>query len=120
MRPFRNLIVWQKSHALAFSVYQSSRSFPREEIYALTSQIRRVATSVPANIAEGCGHDSDTEFLRYLRISAGSASELEYHILLVHDLGYLPPSDYQPLLSQVIEVKRMLYSMITRISEVRT
>ena len=82
MKDFRHLTVWQKSHELTLALYRLTAPFPREEIYGLTSQIRRAASSIPANLAEGCGTDGDGELARYCRIARASASELEYHLLL--------------------------------------
>jgi four helix bundle protein len=79
---FRNLVVWQKSHELVLDVYRISRDFPREELFGLTSQIRRCAVSIPLNMAEGCGRGSDPDFARFLVIAMGSSSELEYQLLL--------------------------------------
>jgi len=90
-------------------------SFPREEIYGLTSQIRRSCSSVPANIAEGCGRNGETEFARFLHIAMGSASELEYHLLLAHDLGLLSAGDYEESSQEVSEVKRMLTAFIKKL-----
>jgi four helix bundle protein len=115
MRDFRQLKVWQRSHELALTAYRLSVSLPRDEIYGLTSQIRRAASSIPANIAEGCGRNSDIELGRFLQISMGSASELEYHLLLAKDLGYLNDNDYSVLRQGVIEVKKMLSSFLVRI-----
>ncbi len=115
MKDFRNLTVWEKSHALALAVYRASRSFPREELYALTSQIRRAAGSVPANISEGCGRGGDPEFGRFLQLAMGSASELEYHLLLARDLHYLGEETFNQLTANVIEVKRMLASLLGKI-----
>lgn len=81
MKDFRKLQIWEKSHVLVLSVYKQTKSFPKEELFGLTSQIRRAAASIPANIAEGCGRGSDAELARFAQISMGSASELEYHIL---------------------------------------
>ena len=89
MKDFRELKVWEKAHQLTLSVYQVSHRFPKEELYGLTSQIRRASASIPANIAEGCGKCGDAELARYLQIAMGSSSELEYHLLLARDLGYL-------------------------------
>ena len=89
MKDFKELKVWEKAHALTLQVYQETRSFPREEIYGLTSQVRRAAASVAANIVEGCGRRSDGEFTRFLQIARGSASELKYHLLLARDLHFL-------------------------------
>ena len=86
MRSFRELEVWKQAHQLTLDVYRVSKPFPREELFGLTGQVRRSAASIPANIAEGCGRDGEAEFARFLGIAMGSASELEYHLLLVRDL----------------------------------
>lgn len=112
MRDFCSLQVWQKAHELTLGVYQASAAFPSEELFGLTSQIRRASSSIPANIAEGCGRDGDAELNRFLHIAMGSASELEYHLLLAHDLYYLAPDGYGSLAGQVVEVKRMLAGFI--------
>ena len=115
MQDFKNLQVWQKSHALTLAVYKATRDFPKDELYALTSQMRRAAASVPANISEGCGRGGDPEFGRFLQMAMGSASELEYHLLLAHDLGYLRDDPFKDLTANVIEVKRMLASLLRKI-----
>lgn len=112
MKDFRNLQVWEKAHALTLDIYKATASFPREELYGLTSQIRRSCASVPTNIAEGCGRSGDAELARFMQISMGSASELEYQLLLVHDLNYLDDKIYTELHEKVSEVKRMLASFI--------
>src|SRR4051812_41600661 len=89
MGDFKKLRVWQRAHALTLSVYQCTRVFPDGERYGLTSQLRRAAASISANIAEGCGRGTDNELARYLRISLGSATELEYHLLLAKDIGLI-------------------------------
>ncbi len=94
MQNFRNLKVWEKAHIPTLDIYQSSKSFPREEIYGLTSQVRRASSSIGANIAEGSCRRGDTDFARFLQIAMGSASELEYHLLLAHDLNMLREPDY--------------------------
>lgn len=119
MKDFRSLAVWEKSHRLTLAVYQATQKFPKEEQYGLTSQIRRAAASVPANIAEGCGKDTDPDFARYLQIAMGSAIELEYHLLLANDLHYLDEATYSPLNQNVIEVKRMLTSFIQTLRQRR-
>ena len=101
MRDFRKLEVWKKGHKLVLSLYKATADFPSEERYGLTSQIRRAGVSVPANIAEGCGHKSDSEFARYLQLAAASATELQYHIILARDLGYLKPELYKELAETV-------------------
>ena len=108
MKDFRQLKVWQKAHQLTLAIYQVTASFPREEIYGLTGQMRRAAASIPSNLAEGCGRNSDAELARFSSIAAGSASELEYHLLLSRDLNLMQPNDYQLLAEQIVEVKRML------------
>jgi four helix bundle protein len=112
MRDFRELRVWEKAHRLALDVYQATTSFPREEAYGLTSQLRRAAVSIPANIAEGCGSNSPIDFARFLQIAVRSASELEYELLLAHDLGMLDAQCHAQRTVQVTEVKRMLTAFI--------
>ncbi len=115
MRDFREVKVWEKSHHLTLAVYKITGKFPREEQYGLTSQIRRSCTSIPANIAEGCGRGGVAELARFLQIAMGSASELEYYFLLARDLAYLKPSDYEQLTNGVTEVKRMLTAFIQKL-----
>ncbi len=115
MKDFRDLKVWEKAHQLTLSVYRATRTFPKEELYGLTSQIRRASASIPANVAEGCGRGGDAEFARFLQIAMGSASELEYHLLLVHDLNLLEAKEYETLAEKVIEVKRMLTSFLQKL-----
>jgi four helix bundle protein len=110
MKDFRQLKVWQRAHGLVIGVYRATRSFPADERYGMTSQRRRGTASIPANIAEGCGRTGDAELGRFLQIAAGSASEVEYHLLLARDLGYLAPEAFAALDRQVVEVKKMLAS----------
>jgi four helix bundle protein len=115
VQSFRNLKVWEKAHIVTLEVYKLSRSFPREEIYGLTSQMRRASASIGANIAEGSCRKGDVEFGRFLYIAMGSASELEYHLLLAHDLGLLKAPEYRRLTDEVGEVKRMLASLVHKL-----
>lgn len=115
MRDFRQLQVWEKSHALVLAVYASTQRLPKEEMFGLTSQIRRAVVSIPANIAEGCGKEGDPEFRRYLLIAMGSASELEYLLMLAHDLKYLEDANYQSLQGILVETRRMLNSLIMKV-----
>jgi four helix bundle protein len=115
VQSFKNLKVWEKAHILTLDVYKSSKSFPRDEIYGLTSQMRRSAASIGANIAEGSCRKGDCEFGRFLQIAMGSASELEYHLLLAHDLELLRTIDYQRLSEGVVEIKRMLSSFLFKL-----
>ena len=115
MKNFRDLKVWEKGHELTLAVYEATARFPNEERYGLTSQIRRSSVSIPANIAEGCGRGSDADLARFLRIAAGSASELEYHLLLAEQLEMLDATDHRHLTKDVTEVKRMLISFIKKL-----
>ena len=115
MRAFRELKVWQKGHELTLDIYRAVRTFPKDEMYGLTSQLRRSAVSVPANIAEGCARGSEAELRHFLQIAMGSASEVEYYVLLAHELGYLGESQYETLSSRVTEVKRMLTSFVQKL-----
>jgi len=112
MKNFKKLAVWKKAHDLTLEVYKTTLAFPRDELYGLTSQMRRSCASIPANIAEGCGRSGDAELARFLQIAMGSASEVEYHILLAHDLNLLGKTGYESLANDVTEVKRMLASFI--------
>jgi four helix bundle protein len=116
MKDFRDLKVWEKAHELALGIYRRTVAFPREELYGLTSQVRRSGVSVPSNIAEGCGRGTDADFGRFLQIAMGSACELEYQLLLAHDLKYLPEADYSQLNAILLEVKRMLASLINKVT----
>ena len=100
------------------TVYEVTRSFPKEELYGLTSQLRRAAASVSANIVEGCGRRSDGDFTRFLQIARGSASELEYHLLLARDLHLLDEVKFRKLDSLVVEVQRMLTALVQRVRPV--
>jgi len=115
MKNFRDLSVWQKSHQLTLGIYKATTRLPKHELFGLTSQMRRSAASIPANIAEGCGRGSDPDFARLLQIGMGSASELEYHLLLARDLLYLPNDIHGPLESGTVEVKRMLAGLMKRL-----
>ena len=115
MRDFRKLEVWHKAHRLTLAVYKTTEAFPKSELYGLTSQLRRSAASIAANLAEGCGRQADGDFRRFVEISAGSATEVEYHLLLGHDLGYIPVERYSGLNTQVNEVKKMLAALSKRL-----
>ena len=115
MRAFRELKVWEKAHELTLDVYRATVGFPRDELYGLTSQLRRASSSIPANIAEGCGREGAGDFGRFLQIAAGSASELEYHLLLAHDLKLLSTPDYIRLIGGVTQVKKMLTALMQRL-----
>ena len=115
MRDFKELTVWLKAHELVLDIYRHTREFPADERFGLTAHLRKTATSIGSNIAEGCGRDSDREMARFLSMAAGSASETEYQLRLTHDLGYLSPQVHEDLDTQVNEVKRMLNSFIQKL-----
>jgi len=108
MRDFRKLQVWEKAHRMALAIYKATAGFPRAEVYGLVSQMRRAAVSIPANIAEGCGREGGAELGRSVKIAMGSASELEYELLLAHELGFIAPEGHQQLSNAIEEIKRML------------
>jgi len=116
MKDFRQLVVWQKAHLFVLKLYASTKSFPKEELYGLTSQVRRAAASVPTNIAEGCGRNGDKELARFCQIAMGSASEVEYQLLLAMDLRYLSENDYHELNNSLLEVKRMLNAFLQKLT----
>lgn len=115
MRPFQELEVWRVSHELTLAVYRASQGFPADERFGLQSQMRRAASSVPANIAEGSAL-TDDHFRHHLRIALGSATELEYHLILARELGYLAAEPHMELTSAVASTKRMLQRFIQRLS----
>ena len=115
MQNYKDLKVWEKSHQFTLLVYEISKVFPKEEMYSLTNQLRRAASSVSANIAEGCGKNSQAEFAHYLNIALGSANESEYFLILSRDLKYLKPEDYEKLYVLINEVKAMLISLIHKV-----
>jgi four helix bundle protein len=117
MQDFKNLVIWQKAHLLAVAVYQATSVFPKEEIYGLTSQMRKAGISIPSNIAEGCGREGNAELSRFFQISLGSTRELEYQILLAHELKFLGKPDYERLDNQVGEVRKMLISFIKKVKQ---
>jgi four helix bundle protein len=115
VKDFRNLKVWERSHQLVLRVYDHTRPFPKDELYGLTSQLRRATASIPTNIAEGCGRGTDPDFARFLQMAMGSASETDYLLLLSKDLCYLSEAEYLPLLATVTEVKRMLIGLLAKL-----
>ncbi len=116
MKDFRTLTVWQEAHGLTLAIYEASRRFPKEELYGLTSQMRRCSASIAANIAEGCGRQGDGELQRFLGIAAGSASELDYHLILAKDLGLLAQSEYKRLAGSLVVLRRRLSAFINKVS----
>lgn len=119
MKDFRKLAVWEKAHGLTLAIYRETVAFPRQEVYGITSQMRRASASIAANIAEGCGRGGDGDFHRFLNTSAGSAVELEYFLLLAKDLGMLSKDVYDGLQQQVLEVERMLSGLLRTVGMTR-
>ena len=111
MGDFTKLAAWKKAHEVALRMYRATGQWPRHELYGLTSQTRRAAVSIPANIAEGCGKNSDAELARHARTSLGSASELAYYLILAHDLDYMEGTARDDLQGSLSEVRRMLASL---------
>ncbi len=114
---YRDLIVWQRARALVKDVYSSTRSFPRDEIFGLTSQMRRAAVSIPSNIAEGKGRYSRKELVQFLFKSRGSLLELETQVQLARDLGSLDEQTQERLSAQILAIKRPLNGLINRFQE---
>ena len=117
MQDFRELKVWQKAHDLTLDVYRLTQAFPRQEVYGLTSQMRRAAVSIGSNICEGCGRGTLPEFIQFCQNAFGSASELEYQLLLARDLQYLDGTAYKALAEATVEVKRMLAAFLTTLRD---
>jgi four helix bundle protein len=119
MKDFRDLTVWQRAHQITLAIYRCTRSFPREETYGMVSQLRRCSSSVAANIAEGCGRSGNAEFGRFLTVAMGSASELEYFLLLARDLEYLSPEKHEVVAKDVVEMRRMLNRLLSKVQAER-
>jgi four helix bundle protein len=117
MRNYRDLQVWDKAHSLTLELYRVSRQFPRDEIYGITGQLRRASVSIGANLAEGCGRRTSNELARFVRIALGSASELDYHLLLSRDLGFMTGDDFASASARLTEVRKMLTSFLQSVEE---
>lgn len=115
MQNYKELRVWQKAHSFTLKVYEVTKVFPKDELYSLTNQLRRAASSIPANIAEGCGKNSNNEFAHFLNIALGSSNESEYFLLLSKDLGYLSPENHTELEDNINEIKAMLISLVNKV-----
>jgi len=115
MQNFKDLRVWEKVHLFTLGVYEASKTFPKDEIYSLTNQLRSAASSIPANIAEGCGKNSQGQFAHFLNIALGSANESEYYLILAKDLHYLTNEKFIDLTSSTNEIKAMPISLIGKV-----
>ncbi len=116
MQDFRKIKVWGKSHELTLLIYELTKKFPKEELFGLTSQLRRSIASIPTNIAEGCVKSTQKDFSRFLYIALGSSSESEYLILLSFELNYISETEYKKVLDYIQEIKKMLTSLILKIN----
>lgn len=114
---FRDLVVWQKSVDLVTEIYRLSKKFPKEEVFGLTSQIRRAAVSIPSNIAEGRGKSSKGEFQQFLHHSRGSLAEVETQIIIAQNLGYLPAAEAEPVMGSIAEIGRLLHGLLTSLKK---
>lgn len=111
MRDFKKYDIWQLSHSLTLEVYKITSTFPKEEIYGLSSQIRRAVSSIPTNISEGCGRNSDKEFNQFLNIALGSANETEYLLILSRDLNYINNEIFEKLDKEINTIKSKIYKL---------
>lgn len=116
MRNYKELKVWEKAHDITLNIYEITKDFPSEEKFGIISQLRRASSSIPTNIAEGCGFNSDKQFVRFLSIALGSASEVDYLIFLALELNFLELEQYNSLNSEIKEVKKMLYVFIEKLT----
>jgi four helix bundle protein len=119
MKDFRDFKVWEKAHEFVLETYRLTGGFPKHELFGLVSQMQRCSSSIPANVAEGCGRLGNSELHRFLQISCGSANEMEYHLLLEKDLGYLPEQEYAILDAKLAEMKRMLVALTRKVGSER-
>jgi four helix bundle protein len=117
MQRFTDLMVWQRSHALVLDVYRLTKSFPPDERYGLTSQLRRAVLSVPTNIAEGSKRETNREYARFLNIAEGSLAETEYLLMVSRDLGYLPVPTAKPVLAETAEIAKMLHGLRSKVGK---
>jgi len=115
MKNFRDLQIWNRSHGLTLEIYRLTHSFPKTEIYGLVSQMCRSSSSIPTNIAEGCGRHTEKDFARFLDNAMGSASELEYQLILAYDLQYITQDAYEKTNAELTEIKRMLNAFIQKL-----
>jgi four helix bundle protein len=117
MQNYKDLKIWYKAHEFTVKIYEVTKQFPREEIYGVTSQMRRPASSIPANIAEGCGKFTQLDLARFLNIALGSANESEYFVLLTKDLSYLSLENFEILNKIINEIKAMLITLVKKVRQ---
>ena len=115
MQNYKDLMVWRRAHEFTLRIYEAVATFPKDEIYNLTSQIKRSSSSIPTNIAEGCGRFTQKDLANFLQIALGSSHELEYQLLLAKDLKFIQDEKYLELEKKVGEIKAMLISLIKKV-----
>ena len=115
VQDYRNLEVWRLAHEVTLTAYRETKTFPTDERFGLTSQLRRSLASIGANLAEGCGRGSDADFARFVQVTSGSASESDYHLLLARDLGYLETGCHEAMTNDLTSVRRMLSALLSRL-----
>ena len=115
MRDFKQLIIWQHSHALTLKIYHHTRRFPKDELFGLSSQMRRASYSIPTNIAEGSERQSNAEMKHFFTISSGSAYELQYQLILSHELGYISEITFIELTNNLMEIQKMMFVFIKKL-----
>lgn len=115
MRDFTQLQIWQRSHILTLKIYKLTKGFPSEEIFALATQMKKSSYSIPTNIAEGCGRNTNPQFKRFLDFAAGSATEIQYQLILSKDLGYISESEFLPLHNEAIEIRKMIFAFMDKL-----
>ncbi|OGE13255.1 four helix bundle protein, partial [Candidatus Curtissbacteria bacterium RIFOXYB12_FULL_40_6] len=120
IRSYKDLIVWQKAFKLALNVYEVTKKFPKEEVYGLTSQMRRCAISIPSNIAEGYARHRRLEYIQFLQIAFASGAELETQLLIAKEIGFIKENDSKSLSTQLDEVMKMLNSLIDKLKRYKT
>jgi four helix bundle protein len=116
MQDYKKLKVWEKAHEITLNVYKITKAFPKDELYGMVSQLRRATSSIPANIVEGCGRRTKADFARFLTIAVGSSNETEYFLLLAKDLNYISEREHQKLNNEITEVRKMLLSLISKVT----
>jgi four helix bundle protein len=115
MQNFKDLLIWQEAHQLTLKIYDSSKGFPKDELFGVTSQLRRAATSIPCNIAEGCGRYTSKDFANFLQIALGSTNETDYLTLLAKDLNYLTEDKFIALQQQINKIRAMNIKLIDKV-----
>ncbi len=115
MQNYKELLIWQEAHQFALNVYKITKAFPKEELFGITSQLRRASVSIPCNIAEGCGRHTSKDFANFLQIALGSTNETDYLLLLAKDLGYIPANDFMKFEEAINKIRAMNINLIDKV-----